>query len=95
MIPRRVDIELAAFRRLRLALIAAGVPHASADDLARSRVDRARSMVRTAAADATRRAGHGEAVDAPAIVRTAQRTAMRFVHPAVAVPAVLSGEYAA
>ncbi len=95
MIPRRVDIELAAFRRLRLALIAAGVPHASADDLARSRVDRARSMVRTAAADATRRAGHGEAVDANRIVHTAKRTALRFVHPSVAVPAMLDGEYAA
>jgi hypothetical protein len=52
-------------------------------------------MVRTAAADATRRAGHGEAVDANRIVHTAKRTALRFVHPSVAVPAMLDGEYAA
>lgn len=71
----RTRVELAAFRRLRLALIAANVPHAIADDLARERVDSARGKWRNQRE--TSREGFGRLL------------ALYHCNPRNAVPAIL------
>lgn len=79
MLPGEIKREVAAFRGLRAALIAAGFAALPADRLARQRVERARTHLRQAA----NRGG--------VITDATFAEARRIVDPACAVPEISAG----
>lgn len=83
----RIRVELAAFRRLRLALIAEGVPHACADDLARQRVEDARSVWRDLRDTPNEWLGKPQSRQSEA---RAVCEALYTVNPRFAVPSILA-----